>query len=201
MYTFAEKIKELRQEKGDPLRKVSAFIDIDQAILSKIENGKRIATRENVVRLEEYYKVEKDSLLVLWLSDKILYEVHGEDIADEALRLAKERIRYMPVALLKTEDIVKKARDYFKNQNKVKKAWLFGSYARGDHDIYSDIDIIVQVPAKKSFTLFDLAEIKHQLEKLIPGKIDVVMQNAVTPEILKRITPELILIYEKSKNH
>jgi predicted nucleotidyltransferase len=201
MYTFAEKIKELRQEKGDPLRKVSAFVDIDQAILSKIENRKRIATRENVVRLEEYYKVEKDSLLVLWLSDKILYEVHGEDIADEALRLAKERIRYMPVALLKTEDIVKKASDYFKNQNKVKKAWLFGSYARGDHDIDSDIDIIVHVPAKKSFTLFDLAEIKYQLEKLIPGKIDVVMQNAVTPEILKRITPELILIYEKSKNH
>ena len=201
MNTFAKRIKELRQEKGDPLRKVSAFVDIDQAILSKIENGKRIATRENVVRLEEYYKTEKDSLLVLWLSDKILYEVQGEDIADEALRLAEERIRYMPVALLKTEDIVKKASDYFKNQNKVKKAWLFGSYARGDHDIDSDIDIIVHVPAKKSFTLFDLAEIKHQLEKLIPGKIDVVMQNAVTPEILKRITPELILIYEKSKNH
>jgi len=201
MHTFAKKIKELRQEKGDPLRKVSAFVDIDQAILSKIENGKRIATRENVVRLEEYYKVEKDSLLVLWLSDKILYEVHGEDIADEALRLAEERIRYMPAALLKTEDIVKKASDYFKHQNKVKKAWLFGSYARGDHDISSDIDIIVHVPAKKSFTLFDLAEIKHQLEKLIPGKIDVVMQNAVSPEILKRITPELILIYEKSKNH
>lgn len=201
MHTFAKKIKELRQEKGDPLRKVSAFVDIDQAILSKIENAKRIATRENVVRLEEYYKAEKDSLLLLWLSDKILYEVHGEDKADEALRLAEERIRYMPVALLKTEDIVKKASDYFKNQNKVKKAWLFGSYARGDHDIDSDIDIIVHVPAKKSFTLFDLAEIKHQLEKLIPGKIDVVMQNAVTPEILKRITPELILIYEKSKNH
>ncbi|MFZ0471604.1 MAG: nucleotidyltransferase domain-containing protein [Bacteroidales bacterium] len=201
MFTFAKRIQELRQEKGDPLRKVSAFVDIDQAILSKIENGKRIATRENVVRLEEYYNVEKDSLLVLWLSDKIIYELHGEDIADEALRLAEERIRYMPVTLLKTEDIVKKARDYFKNQNKVVKAWLFGSYARGDHDIYSDIDIIVQIPAKKSFTLFDLAEIKHQLEKLIPGKIDVVMQNAVTPEILKRITPELILIYEKSKNH
>ena len=113
MYTFAEKIKALRQEKGDPLRKVSAFVDIDQAILSKIENGKRIANRENVVRLEEYYKVEKDSLLVLWLSDKILYEVHGEDIANEALRLAEERIRYKTVALLKTEDIVKKARDFF----------------------------------------------------------------------------------------
>jgi predicted nucleotidyltransferase len=201
MHTFATKIKELRQEKGDPLRKVSAFVDIDQAILSKIENGKRFATRENVVRLEEYYKVEKSSLLVLWLSDKILYEVHGEDIADEAIRLAEERIRYMPVALLKTEDIINKAKEYFKNQNKVKKAWLFGSYARGDHDINSDIDIIVRVPAKKSFTLFDLAEIKHQLEKIIPAKIDVVMQNAVTPEILKRITPELILIYEKSKNH
>jgi hypothetical protein len=83
------------------------------------------------------------------------------------------------------------------NQSKVKKAWLFGSYARDEHDIGSDIDILVQVPGKKPFTLFDLAEIKHQLESMIPLKVDVVMEGAVKPEILRRITPELILIYEK----
>jgi predicted nucleotidyltransferase len=55
----------------------------------------------------------------------------------------------------------------------------------------------VQVPGKKPFTLFDLAEIKHQLESMIPLKVDVVMEGAVKPEILRRITPELILIYEK----
>jgi predicted nucleotidyltransferase len=74
---------------------------------------------------------------------------------------------------------------------------LFGSFARGDHDSESDIDLLVQVPEKKSLTLFDLAEIKQQLENLTRLKVDVVMKSAVKQEILERITPELILIYEK----
>lgn len=196
MLTFADKIRELRQQKGDPLRKVAAFLDIDQAILSKIENGKRIATRANVIKLEEYYGVEPGTLLVLWLSDKIVRELGGEEKALEAFALAEKRIEYLSARQITKAEIIKKIRKYFINQKTVKKAWLFGSYARDDHDIDSDIDILVQVPDKKSFTLFDLAEIKHQLEKLIPAKVDVVMQGALNPEILKRITPELILIYE-----
>lgn len=201
MLSFAGKIRELRLQKGDPLRKVAAFLDIDQAILSKIENGKRTATRENAVKLEEYYGVEQGTLLVLWLSDKIIREVSGEEQAIEAIALAEKRIGYLSAEPITKAQIIKKVKEYFRNQNKVKKAWLFGSYTRGDHDIESDIDILVHVPDKKSFTLFDLAEIKYQLEKLIPAKVDVVMEGAVNPEILKRITPELILIYEKSKNN
>lgn len=201
MLDFAGKIRELRLQKGDPLRKVAAFLDIDQAILSKIENGKRNATRENVAKLEEYYEVETGTLMVLWLADKIISELGGEEQALEAIALAEKRIGYQSSRPITKSQILKQVREYFRNHNKVKKAWLFGSYAREEHDMESDIDILVQVPAKKSFTLFDIAEIKYQLEKLIPIRVDVVMHNAVKPEILKRITPELILIYEKSKNN
>lgn len=201
MLNFAGKIRQMRLQKGDPLRKVAAFLDIDQAILSKIENGKRTATRDNVVKLEEYYGVEPGSLMVLWLSDKIVLEVGREVQAMEAISLAEKRIGYLSEEQVTKAQIIKRIKEYFRNQNKVKKAWLFGSYARDEHDIDSDIDILVHVPDKKSFTLFDLAEIKYQLEKLIPVKVDVVMQGAVNNEILKRITPELILIYEKSKNN
>lgn len=195
--SFADKIRELRLKKGDPLRKVAAFLDIDQAILSKIENGKRTATRANVIKLEEYYGVEPGTLMILWLADKIISEVGGEAHAFEAISLAEKRIGYLSAEPVTKAQIIKRIKEFFRNQNKVKKAWLFGSYARNEHDIDSDIDILLQVPAKKSFTLFDIAEIKYQLEKLIPLKVDVVMHNAVNPEILKRITPELILIYEK----
>jgi len=199
--SFADKIRELRLQKGDPLRKVAAFLDIDQAILSKIENGKRTATRENVLKLEEYYGVEPGTLMVMWLADKIILEVGGEEQAIEAISLAKKRIGYFSAKPITKAQIIKKVKEYFRNQNKVKKAWLFGSYARDEDDSGSDIDILVQVPGKKTFTLFDLAEIKHQLETLIPISVDVVMEGAVKPEILRRITPELILIYEKSKNN
>lgn len=201
LLNFADKIRQLRQQKGDPLRKVASFLDIDQAILSKIENGKRTATRVNVIKLEEYFGVEPGTLMVLWLADKIISEVGGEVQAIEAISIAEKRIGYLSAEPVTKAQIIKRVKEYFRKQNKVKKAWLFGSYARGEHDIDSDMDILVQVPAKKSFTLFDIAEIKYQLEKLIPLKVDVVMHSAVNPEILKRITPELILIYEKSKNN
>jgi len=196
MLSFADKIRELRQQKGDPLRKVASFLDIDQAILSKIENGKRIATRANVIKLEEYYGVEPGTLLVLWLSDKIVREVSGEEQAIEAIAIAEKRIGYPSDEPITKAEIIKKIKEYFRNQKTVRKAWLFGSYAREDHHIDSDIDIVVRVPDNQAFTLFDLAEIKYQLEKLIPAKVDVVMEGAVNIEMLKRITPELILIYE-----
>jgi len=130
------------------------------------------------------------------LSDKIVREVGGEEKAIEAFALAEKRIGYLSGRQVTKAEIIKRIKEYFRNQKTVRKAWLFGSYARDDHDIDSDIDILVRVPDKKSFTLFDLAEIKHQLEKLIPAKVDVVMEGAVNREILKRITPEMILIYE-----
>jgi len=198
MESFGRKIRELRIGKGDPLRKVAAFLDIDQAILSKIETGKRTAARENVLKLEEYFGMVPGTLLVLWLAERIVYELGEEELALEALEIAEKRIGYSLSSKPVTKELViKKAREYFKHNDKITRAWLFGSYARSDQSPDSDVDFLVQVPEKKSLSLFDLAEIKHQLESLIRLNVDVVMKSAVKPEILKRITPELILIYEK----
>ena len=197
METFAGKIRELRLQKGDPLRKVAAFLDIDQAILSKIENGKRTALRENVLRLEEYFGLVPGTLLVQWLSDRIISEMGEEDLAIEAISLAEKKIGYRSDVPVTKEHVIKKLKEYLINHDKVKRAWLFGSFARDEQEPESDVDLLVQVPEKKSLSLFDLAEIRFQLEKLIHLKVDVVMKSAIKPEILKRITPELILIYER----
>ena len=197
METFAGKIRELRLQKGDPLRKVAAFLDIDQAILSKVENGKRTALRENVLRLEEYFGLVPGTLLVQWLSDRIVSEMGEEDLAIEAISLAEKKIGYRSDVPVTKEHVIKKLKEYLINHDKVKRAWLFGSFARDEQEPESDVDLLVQVPEKKSLSLFDLAEIRFQLEKLIHLKVDVVMKSAIKPEILKRITPELILIHEK----
>ena len=49
MQNIGELIRTLREKEGYPLRKVAAFLDIDQAVLSKIERGQRKLSKEQVV--------------------------------------------------------------------------------------------------------------------------------------------------------
>ncbi len=94
MDSFGETIRKLREEKELPLRTVAAFLDIDQAILSKIERGQRKSTREQVVKLAGYFKVKENDLLIAWLSDKVVYELEDEDMALKALQVAEEKVKY-----------------------------------------------------------------------------------------------------------
>lgn len=94
MDNLGDTIRKLREEKELPLRTVAAFLDIDQAILSKIERGQRKPTREQVVKLAEYFKVKENDLLVAWLSDKLVYEIEDEDMALKALQVAEEKVKY-----------------------------------------------------------------------------------------------------------
>lgn len=95
MDSLGDTIRKLREDKELPLRTVAAFLDIDQAILSKIERGQRKSTREHVVKLAEYFKVKENDLLVAWLSDKLVYEVEDEDLALKALQVAEERVKHI----------------------------------------------------------------------------------------------------------
>jgi len=88
-------IRKFREEKGLPLRTVAAYLDIDQAILSKIEHGHRKPSREQVVKLAKYFKTDENELLVVWLANKIVYEVENEENALKALQLAEEQVKYI----------------------------------------------------------------------------------------------------------
>ncbi len=92
MDNLGKTIRKLREEKKLPLRKVADYLDIDQAILSKIERGQRFASREQVIKLAGFFNVDETSLLVAWLSDKLVTEVADEDIALEALQTAEKKV-------------------------------------------------------------------------------------------------------------
>ena len=93
--TIGEKLRHIREEKELPLRKVAALLDIDVAILSKMERGERRITKEVVLKLAGIYDYNADELLVSFLSDKILYEIQDEDLGIEALKVAEERAKYI----------------------------------------------------------------------------------------------------------
>lgn len=92
MDSLGKRIKQLREKLELPLRTVAAYLDIDQAILSKIEHGHRKATREQVLQLAKYFKADEDELIVAWLSDKLANEVQDENLAKQALRAAEKKV-------------------------------------------------------------------------------------------------------------
>ena len=94
MKTSGEIIREKREKKGLLLRHVSAQLDIDTAILSKIERGERKATKEQITKLADILDLDKESLLIQYLSERILYEVQDEDLALQAMHVAEQKIKY-----------------------------------------------------------------------------------------------------------
>lgn len=94
MKNLGETLRELRENKQLPLRTVAAYLDIDPAIMSRIERGQRKASREQIIKLAEYFNVKVDDLLIAWLSDKLVYEIADEQLGIEALKVAEEKVKY-----------------------------------------------------------------------------------------------------------
>ena len=194
--SFGDAIRKQREEKALPLRRVAAYLDIDQAILSKIERGRRKATREQVLKLAAFFQVDKDNLLVAWLSDKLVYELAEEKLAVKALKVAEEKIAYKTLGKTGRTAMIKKFRSVIKDFPAIERAWLFGSFARQDDSPESDIDVLIDVPKEETFTLFDIAEVQGKLRQLTNRRIDVVMLRALRPQVKERIQHDLKLIYE-----
>ena len=94
MKSFGEIIRQAREEKNLILRQVGAELAIDQAIISKFERGERKPTKEQVQKFANFYNLEKDRLLIAWLSDKVVFDLENENLAEEVLKVAKKRIKY-----------------------------------------------------------------------------------------------------------
>ena len=77
----------------------------------------------------------------------------------------------------------------------IQRAYLFGSYSRGEATAGSDIDVLVEVD--KEVGLFQFAKIQLQLEELLKQHIDLVSANGLSPYIGKHINSDKILIYER----
>lgn len=64
METTGEILRNKRQELGLLLRQVSAYVDIDQAILSKIERNEWKPKKEILERLAKVLKLDKEELMI-----------------------------------------------------------------------------------------------------------------------------------------
>ena len=94
MSNFGDLIRIAREEKGLFLRQVAAELDIDQAIISKFERNERKPTKEQVLKFAKFFKIDKETLLVEWLSDKVAYDLQDEKLANKVLKVAEEKLKY-----------------------------------------------------------------------------------------------------------
>lgn len=87
---LGNKIKSLRDEQGILQRQIAAYLEIDTPMFSKIERGDRRAKRSQMPKLAEYFHVDEKELLTLWLADRILDAIEGEDeLKFKAIEVAK----------------------------------------------------------------------------------------------------------------
>jgi len=87
-------IRAEREKRNLLLREASALLEIDQAILSKIERNERKATKEQILKFSQTYNLDEENLLVNWLSDKIYKNLENEEYALKALKVAEQKIKY-----------------------------------------------------------------------------------------------------------
>lgn len=79
-------------------------------------------------------------------------------------------------------------------RHNVKKAAVFGSYARGDQKEKSDIDILIEYEKETDKSLLDFVALKLELEKKLKRKVDLVEYCAIRPRIKTRVLSEQLAI-------
>ena len=94
------------------------------------------------------------------------------------------------------QTIVDKLQNFF-SAYPVEKAWLFGSYARGEETRKSDVDVMIRFDKGANISLFDYAGIMIDLEKVLRKKVDLVTEGGIKKFARKSIHDEKILVYER----
>ena len=98
---------------------------------------------------------------------------------------------------MSTQVMTQQLAEYFKTQP-VLKAWLFGSYSRGEQRADSDIDILILPDKSQHFSLFTLSEIYEDLKELLGCEVDLITVGGLMPFARESADRDKILIYERA---
>lgn len=93
--SFGEILRNLREKRELTLKEVSFQLNIDNSTLGKIEKNKRSGNKELIEKIAKIYDVSEKKLLISFLSDKVVYEIADEEFANEALRVAEQKVNYI----------------------------------------------------------------------------------------------------------
>ncbi len=96
-----------------------------------------------------------------------------------------------------TQAMTQQIAEYFKTQP-VLKAWLFGSFARGEQTAESDVDILVNYDRSQPIGLLKIASMSADLEDLLGRKVDLVEEKMLFPWVAESVNDDKQLIYART---
>ena len=95
-------------------------------------------------------------------------------------------------------EMIETIREYFKTQP-VLKAWIFGSYARGEETEESDVDRLVVFDRKNhSIGLLEHVRMINTLETMLQRKVDLVEEGTLLPFAVNSANKERKIVYERA---
>ena len=97
---------------------------------------------------------------------------------------------------MSTQAMTKSIAEYFKTQP-VLKAWLFGSFARGEETPLSDVDLLVQYP-EDGISLLKHCAMICDLEKILDRPVDLIEEGTLLPFAVDSANHDKKLIYERT---
>ena len=80
----------------------------------------------------------------------------------------------------------------------VVRAYIFGSYARGENGPDSDIDILVTFDRTAKVSLFDHVSMTYDLQDLLGMEVDLVTEGTLLPRVAASVDNDKVLVYERA---
>lgn len=123
-------LKNAREQKGLKTREVAQIIGIDQALISKFENGSRKPTKDQIVKLASLLEIDFETLMVAWLKEKILYEIGHNEFALKAINMVREEIgnNYLTIKKPHSENLISILNEIDELKSKLNQFRKFDSY-------------------------------------------------------------------------
>ncbi len=95
-----------------------------------------------------------------------------------------------------SDSIYNKLRTYLSTQP-INKAWVFGSFSRGEETAESDLDLLVQFTPGAIVGLFKYSRMIRELSDLVNCPVDLVEEGSLLPFAVDSVERDKILIYER----
>ena len=93
--SFGKLIKTARNKKNMDLKEVQSETGIDFSLLSRLETGERLPSKEQVYHLADFYDIDRNELLIAWQGDKVYTCIKDYDlnIIEQVLDIVKNRFK------------------------------------------------------------------------------------------------------------